>query len=262
MWTILSDVINPKAIVPFGGGRLLVAGEQNAMSADEGKSWHVLDLPAARGATRSHIISEQGAFTSDDQWKSFRQTFKKPLERACEHEAITWASSGSALHCFADGKWTTLSTKSRKRIGAITYGHGALLLSVGKQTIYRSTDFGDNWTQHTVHLKTNEWLTEIWVLDAGFIGVTNAIPFSFWSSEDGAKWTKVATPVPSHWSGVAAGDQLYLAGAGTMTVIEHMGHKAEPAQCPGEVRVVAWGPDDQNDDRLWAASRTTLWIAR
>ena len=263
MWTLLNESLtNPEAIVPLGGGSVLVAGDQSVVSRDEGRTTTVLDLPSATGATRSHVFTREGVFTSSDGWKTFQQTFKKKVDHACEVDAGAWIASGSAIHRFADGKWKKLSTGSRKRIGAIAHGHGALVISVGKQTIYRSTDLGDTWTQHTLDMRSSEWLTRIWVLDQGFVGVTNERPIGFWTSKDGVEWSPVDHSVPPAWTGAAAGDQLYLAGAGVTTVVEHMGLKIEEVQSPGEIRVLAYGPDGMDDDRLWAASRTHLWVAR
>lgn len=263
MWTKLSDgLVNPRAIAPLGGGGVLCAGERSAVSRDEGRTWATLELPQAEDASPSHVVGRDGAYTSDDGWRSFHKTLERSLGILCERSGNAWAAGGSALYRFTEGEWVKLSTGSRKRIGAIAYGHEALLLSVGKQTVLRSTDLGETWTQHTLGMRSNEWLTRIWVLEQGFIGVTNARPFWFWTSPDGIRWTQLDVDVPSHWTGTAAGDQLYLAGAGTMTVVEHMGGRIEPVRSPGEIRVLAYGPDDLDDNRLWAASRRSLWIGR
>ncbi len=263
MWSLVSSaLVNPSSIVPLGGGRVLCAGEQSFVSDDEGKTWTALDLPKVARATRSHAVGREGAFTTSDGWKTFSRTHEGSLNDVCEHDGVAWVYGGTAIHRFVDGKWKKLSTGSRKRVCAIAYGLGALVTSIGKQVIFRSTDLGDSWTQHRLSVRSNEWLTRIWALEQGFLGVSNAHPSAFLSSTDGATWSQVDHSVPPCWTGVAAGDQLWLAGAGVATVVEHLGSKIEEVQSPGEIRVLAYGPDDMDDERLWAASRTKLWIAR
>lgn len=263
MWTLLNDeLVNPAALVPLGGGRILIAGNDSYVGTEEGRTLTKLDVPAAHAASMSHLITAEGAFTSDDRWQTFRQTFKKPLDDVYQHGDIAWAIHRGSIRRYAGGKWIELAAGGRKRIGAICFGHGVLLLSVGKQTVYRSSDLGDTWTQHTLDMRSNEWLTRIWSWDVGFIGVTNASPFTFWTSNDGAVWKKLPTIVPPCWTGASDGESLYLAGAGALHIVENGGLTVDPAVSPGEIRVMAYGPDDCDDNRFWAASRTTLWIGR
>lgn len=259
MWRKVSDQLShPASIALLGEGGVLAVGERTAVSRDEGRTWTPLDLPPLTWASKAHAIGPHGAFWSTDGWRTFQRTFDKPLDLLVEADGAAWATSRTAIYRFADGRWRPLSTGSRGRIGAIAVGHGALVISVGKQTVARSTDRGESWTEHTLAMPKNEWLTAIHVLEGELVGISNEHPKAFWRSVDGAHWERLRQPCPWHWTGVAAGDQLYLAGDGRMWVVE--GERVEPVAMDAEIRVLAYGPDHSGDNALWAADRTSLYL--
>lgn len=270
MWKLVARGLpfeHSPQITELAPDELLVAPSSGParVSWDGGQSWKTLDGVRGKLCTPHHVVGFYGAWTSDDGWRSFRQTDKPEQNWHGLVESATpniWGRRGRSLMRFEAGRWKRVKLGLRSLVYGVAEAHGRIIVSAGKDRWAASLDGGQTWTPYTSPTMT--WLQPT---HDGFLGMVRRDGQKHgpvFHSPDGMSWTHRGeipfTPATTD-TAYAQGDTLLLVARGRAVRSEDGG--ATWHDEPGFPKVGYYGPHPScvatGHACLWIVSSDTLW---